>query len=220
MLINPYRFASGGDPYWSNVVSLLHFDGSDGSTTFTDEKGLTWTNSGAPTISTLQSKFGGASGKFNGGTDALSIAASAAFNLTSTFTVEFFLRIPTTTALRSVFSVYTPGVGGMYLYLTATGAISFYISGGGATSQPLLVDAWVHIAVVGSGSVTKLYVGGVLDGTVNAGAGFSSPYLRIGQDANTAGNSFIGNMDEFRITKGVARYTANFVPPSAPLPNA
>ena len=36
MLINPYRFAAGGDPYFANVSLLLHCDGSSGSTTFTD----------------------------------------------------------------------------------------------------------------------------------------------------------------------------------------
>ena len=41
--------------------SLLHFNGSDGSTTITDESGKTWTAYDNAQIDTAQSKFGGAS---------------------------------------------------------------------------------------------------------------------------------------------------------------
>lgn len=40
------------DPHFANVVSLLHFEGSNGSTTFTDVKGKIWTAAGNAQIST------------------------------------------------------------------------------------------------------------------------------------------------------------------------
>ena len=55
--------AGGGDPYFANVSLLLHCDGSDASTTFTDSSsnGHTVTASNDAQIDTAQSKFGGAS---------------------------------------------------------------------------------------------------------------------------------------------------------------
>ncbi|MFH7767570.1 hypothetical protein ACE01R_16415, partial [Acinetobacter sp. BSP-28] len=40
------------DEYWANVTSLLHFNGANNSTTFTDQKGIVWNRSGNPVIST------------------------------------------------------------------------------------------------------------------------------------------------------------------------
>jgi hypothetical protein len=37
--------------------------------------------------------------------------------------------------------------------------------------------------------------------------------------ADAGGATYIGYIDEFRITKGIARYTANFTPPTAAFPN-
>ncbi|MGE3298622.1 MAG: phage tail protein, partial [Porticoccaceae bacterium] len=68
---------AGEDPYWNNVVALLHMDGTNGSTTFTDQKGHTFTATGNAQISTAQSKFGGASALFDGTGDLVSSADHA-----------------------------------------------------------------------------------------------------------------------------------------------
>lgn len=95
--------AGGGDPYWANVVSLLHMDGANGSTTFTDQKGKTWTPNGNVQISTAQSVFGGSSAAFDGVNDSLSIASHADFGFgTGDWTVECFVR-QTTTAAQVIF---------------------------------------------------------------------------------------------------------------------
>src|SRR5690606_11367203 len=59
------------DPHWANVVSLLHFDGSNSSTTITDETGTSWTAYDGAAISTAQSVFGGASAFLDGGSDTI-----------------------------------------------------------------------------------------------------------------------------------------------------
>ena len=60
--------APGGiDPHWSNVVFLSHFDGTDGATSFVDQKGHTFTVLGSSALSTSRSKFGTASLKGAGG---------------------------------------------------------------------------------------------------------------------------------------------------------
>ena len=65
---NAKKTVTGGDPYYSAVSLLLPMDGTNGSTTFTDSSlnGLTVTAVGNAQISTTQSKYGGASGYFDG----------------------------------------------------------------------------------------------------------------------------------------------------------
>lgn len=62
----------------------------------------------------------------------------------------------------------------------------------------------------------KLYLNGTLDGqgtaTYNIGA---KPFSLGGGYPNSAVEQFAGHIDEFRVPKGVARYTANFTPPTA-----
>ena len=91
------------------TVALLHMNGVDNSTTFTDESGKSWTANGDAQISTSQSKFGGASGLFDG-TGGLSISDSDDFYLPADFTIDFWLRphsLPT-------------GGGQQYLFYQAT----------------------------------------------------------------------------------------------------
>ena len=73
--------------------SLLHMDGTDASTTFTDESGKTWTRGGDAQIDTASYKFGGASGLFDGTTDRLSVPDSSDFNLAGGFTCDCWIRL-------------------------------------------------------------------------------------------------------------------------------
>jgi hypothetical protein len=76
--------------------------------------------------------------------------------------------------------------------------------------------AWNHFAFVRNGSVITLYVNGVSTGTTatayTLAALSTSYYFKIGGDTT---NFFNGYMDDFRITKGVARYTTTFTPPTS-----
>ena len=97
-VINPYLFAAAGntDPYFSSVVLLAHFDGTNGATTTTDSSSYARTitlNSGAA-LSTTSPKFGTASLLTDGADDYGSCAASTDFSFgTGTdFTVEFWLK--------------------------------------------------------------------------------------------------------------------------------
>jgi hypothetical protein len=79
------------------------------------------------------------------------------------------------------------------------------------------LNTWVHIALVRNGSSEKIYVNGVQVGTIGTSSAAVNNYagpLKIG--TGPYGNNFIGYLSEFRITKGVARYTSNFTPPNAP----
>ncbi|MGQ3180207.1 MAG: hypothetical protein ACT6SC_21675, partial [Blastomonas fulva] len=93
-LLNPFRFGlPGGDPYFGNVVSLLHFNGTSGSTTFTDQKGRAWTGFGNAQITTAGSVFGGGALALDGNGDWIETATSTDFVFAGDFTIECWLRL-------------------------------------------------------------------------------------------------------------------------------
>lgn len=226
------------DAFFSNVSSLLHFDGADGSTTFTDEKGIIWTPSGDAKISTAQSKFGGASGLFDGAGDYVSCAASSDFDIsTENLTFECFLRLDAGETNGFLFS--NRGIAGS-LYANWNVAViggklraefSDQNTGGPGTIRLSLLSAmtlstgvWHHVAVVRSGSNVKIYLNGVQDatGTLSANpAAAAVGSVFIGYEQGQGSTYYLkGWIDDLRITKGVARYTADFTPPTAAFPSA
>lgn len=220
----PYGAASGVvTPAALDTNLLLHFNGSNGSTTFTDSSGYTRsvTSNGGAALSTAQSKFGGASGFFEGSDDYLSLALS--MNWDADFTVEFWLYRAGAGggAVNVLFAAgnIQSGVGGINLYTDSTGEFSWNdgfagaIAGGNA---PL--NQWVHVAAVRSGGTNTLYVDGTSVGTSAQTFPVTNSVVEIG---GTPRYGFYTNgyIDEFRIVAGTAVYTSNFTPPTAPFPN-
>ena len=83
------------------------------------------------------------------------------------------------------------------------------------------LNTWNHVAVCKSGATTTLYLNGVSVGTTAASPANSTNFVYVG--SNLVGTSVYwplnGYINDFRLTKGVARYTGNFTPPTVPLPN-
>ena len=220
---------SGGDPDSANVSLLLHMDGSNGSTTFTDDSGnaLTVVANGNAQISTAESKFGGASCLLDGNGDYLSVASSSLFDFGSgvSFTAECFIN-PTTLTRGAIISqrisaVYAPFEIVKYdssqlQWLIGNASVSNW-EDIAISSNVLTVNTWHHIALVGDGTNLKLYCDGtqVLSTSQPSWTSANRPlYIGAGGD-----NAMTGYIDDLRITKGVARYTANFTPPTAPFPD-
>jgi hypothetical protein len=85
-------------------------------------------------------------------------------------------------------------------------------------------DTWYHVALVRSGSGTnnmKLYLDGVLESQNTNTYTVPVNDIVLGRTyTNLNSEYFNGYIDDLRITKGVARYTANFTPPTAAFPNS
>ena len=226
-----------GDEYYSSCSILMHFSGSNGSTTFIDNSvnNLTATSNNGASISTVQSKFGGSSLLLDGTNDYLSIPSNAVFNLTGDYTIEFW-------AYSSNFAAGNMGYLHRGFYNTGTGTwsgLSFSIRGLGTlirfyfyattnlNEQKIDVslpsnNAWHHFAMVKSGTTGTVYVDGTLAGTITSlnTPAASSETLRIGVwDYSAASEYFNGYIDEIRITKGIARYTGSFTPTTSEFPN-
>lgn len=223
--------AYSGDFKFSDVTLLLHMDGSNGSTTFVDSSNgaVAITANGDAQITTSNSRFGSGSATFDGTGDYLSTPSSSAFNFSGTaFTVECWFRPANTTQSgRSIFSqriapVFAPfevrqsGTG--VSWLIANAAMSSWASTASSATGIITANTWHHIALVGNGSTVVLYVNGVsrLSATQSAWTSANrTMYFGSGGDG-----AYTGQIDEIRITKGFARWTANFITPTAPFPDS
>lgn len=225
-----YGGSAGGDPFFGNVTLLMHFDGTSGSTTFTEQKGKTFAGAGNAQLSTSSPKFGTASLLLDGTGDYVSTTSNLSDFVfgTNDFTVEAFIN---TSTLREqlIIDFFTPLNISWQLELNSSGRLNFYGSDGStngpiATATSVLTNgAWHHVAASRTGSSLRLFVDGVSEASVTDGRNFSfaTSTLAIGAQvaSRNAAYDFPGNIDEVRITKGVGRYTSNFTAPVAAFPN-
>jgi hypothetical protein len=224
------------DPVFNNVSLLLHGNGTNGSTTITDSSPTpkTVTAVGNAQISTAQSKFGGASIAFDGTgspMDRLSIPAGTVdlqFGAQD-FTIECWIyRLDTNTASVAVSqsNLSTPAGTGWGFFISSITTSDVFIGGirYTVTSPDPSINTWAHIAFTRSGGTFRSFLNGTIVGT-NTALGTNALNDGATNNPNTIGgfnnntNGLNGYIDDFRITKGIARYTANFTPPTAPFPD-
>lgn len=222
---------SGGND--ANTKLLLHFDGADASTTFTDSNvggsTKTFTAVGNAQIDTAQSVFGGASGLFDGTGDYIHATDHADFEVSGDYTIDFRIRPNVLAgADRCVVSKSDSSGAGKYFgpyvirYETASGNLVFYSSSDGATWDianaqsfgAISTATWYHIAVARNGNDYGLFKDGALI------ASFSSSLTPINNAENfqiarfVDTNDWNGWIDEFRISN-IARWTSAFTPPTS-----
>jgi hypothetical protein len=208
------------DPNFSSVSLLLHMDGSNGSTTFTDSSSnaLTVTANGNAQISTAQSKFGGASGLFDGNGDYLLVPADGTAIGTGDFTIEGWIRTVAADGYRCIASlVPSSDDNSLYVY---SNTIIWYEGGIRCQSATFTNNTWYHIAATRSSGTVRVFLDGAVSGTTfSSTANIGNNTTRIGTRGAANLEWFNGYIDDLRITKGVARYTANFTPPTAAFPD-
>lgn len=205
---------------------LLHCDGADGSPTFVDEAGKTVTPNGSAQIDTAQSKFGGASGYFNGSTDYLTVPDSADWWLddgdnSKKWTIDFWFRTTASGSSQHLVGQFqTTNNFWRIAWLGSYFQVRSQYSGTNEIdlnfTASLSNNTWYHIALVKDGvNGYGVFLGGSRLGSWQID---TSPlrdlagYLLIGSDN---ARYMYGWMDEIRVSKGVARWTSNFTPPSA-----
>lgn len=208
--------------------ALLHFNGADGSTTFTDETGRAWTRvaSGVCEIDTAQSKFGGASLLLGGSGNYLTSPDTEDMSLGgSNFTVEGWVRfasVPSTSVVQGFVTKWTTTgsqrgwsvslFGGNFRFLYST-------TGSNATALNAAwspaANTWYHFAAVRYGNNVLLFIDGVLLNTVAmTDVVFdSTALLQIGTQNIGVDGEINGWLDDIRITPGHAKYVQAFTPP-------
>jgi len=214
---------AGNDAY---TKLLIHSNTTNGSTVFVDSSSSARTVSkgGSPAHSTAAQKFGTTSIHFSGN-EYLSLADSDDFHWEDgDFTVDFQIKRTTSGLLERVCGQTHTGYQSACVNILADDTLQtrFYSSAGVAsavlTSTTTITDTnWHHIAVVRSGDDFLFFIDGALEdsGDVTGLTAYNIPSVfGVGANGGFAYDEFTGYIDEFRISKGIARWDSAFTPPT------
>lgn len=222
-------FGGGVD---ENTALLLHCDGKNGARDFTDSSNNNHSvmAKGNVYIDTSQKKFGSASCLFDGAGDYLEIPDSEDWYFgNGDFTIDFwirFARLPSLDAHQMTFICQQklPHSHMSYFSLDNDGQYGWYLTVQSLDGKKswmrfltdLLVDTWYHVAVVREGQGWYVFQDGVLCGPpehsdINWGDYDGPLYIGIYSDDKKS-YPFQGWLDEIRISKGIARWTSDFIP--------
>lgn len=220
------------DPFFANVVALLHMEGANNGSVFTDVKGKTWTRTGTNVFTdTGQFKFGASSARFNNTTNRVDTADHADFNFGSgDWTVECWIRFTAFSSVQLI-SQYNASSGrrSWLLGVSSTG-ITCTTSSDGSSFYPTAslswspsLNVWYHVGMSRVGASSYAFGNGAISAAANIGAGNalhdSNANVTLGNSASAGGAAFNGHLDEVRITKGVGRYSSSYTVPDAPWPD-
>jgi hypothetical protein len=212
---------STGDIHFSNVSLLLHMDGSNGSTTFTDSSSNAFsiTAAGDAQITTSNAKYGSGAATLDGTGDYLQTPSDSAFAFgTGDFTVECWAYIDGYHGNNGLFTFGGTNTGLALSIIAGSWTLST-AGAGGTTMGTSTQNTYQHIAITRSGTSLRMFVDGTqLGGTITDSTNLTDNTLKIGYYYSSS-YAVNADIDEFRVTTGVARYTANFTAPAAAFPN-
>ena len=218
--------SGSGDIYFNSCSLLMHFSGSNNSTTFIDSSpnNLTVTSNNGAKITSSISKFGGTSGFFDGTNDYISTPNTVSNFSTGDFTIEcWFYKVSTNstlisncTATNTDNNYFAINAGTDYAVIQIRDDSGQAFAYGPSTTS----NQWNHIAVTRNSGTVTVFVNGVSGTPVSITKTITSRLTIIGGFLYTGFEGyFYGYIDELRITKGVARYTTNFTTQSVQFPD-
>jgi hypothetical protein len=229
----PTRRPTEVDALYGNVQAHLHFEGSDASLNIRDRKGRVWTLLGAAQLDTAQFQFGVSSLLLNGTTSYISTVDAANIELgAGNFTIECWVRAASfpnsfngicakwgAAASRSWDLGVRASTGELEFFYTTDGTANLSTVGTGTT---LAINTWYHVAVSRDGANLRLFVNGTQVNTTHNIAALvihnNAAAMLVGRGSTASAEYWSGHIDEFRMTVGAARYTANFTPRTEAFP--
>lgn len=217
--------ATALDAYFDNVVFLSGFEGTNGSTSFTDESvaAHAMTALGNAQISTAQKKYGSSAYLGDGTGDGITMADSEDWNVgASNYTIEAFIRFAS--------------VGDCHIMSQGGGpVVGLFYEGGrlkieGGSCAPLWspsANTWYHVVGERAGTVLRIYVdgamlsGGKTTGYTAANSNIAA-VMNLGNFNGAGTGSLNGYLDEVRMTYGIARYNSDsgYSVPAAAFPRS
>jgi hypothetical protein len=177
-------------------------------------------------ISTVQSKYGTSSMYFDGTGDYLVTKFDSIFDMwRGDLTIECWAYFNSLSNAPHLWNIGESNAVREVLYV-ASSVLRFYSvqnSGGDAivSSTTLSTNTWYHIALTKSSTTFTLWLNGVSQGTSTTTLyGYALPQslaLGFNNFGSSAGDYLNGYIDDFRVTRGYARYTSTFTPPTSQL---
>ena len=199
----------------------LHIKGVEGHIIDKAQSGNNFTIVGNTTASTAESKYAGSSIYFDGGGDYIKLDGSFSEFFDNPWTIEFWVYLNSSSTSNAISIGDGSGVDGMYLLHGGNG---FYLGSNGSwnisayTSSTITVGQWHHCAVTWDGSDYRIFVDGALENTATSSAKLGpGPYTIAIGATYTGVQPTDGYIEDLRLTKGLARYTEAFTPPTESL---
>jgi hypothetical protein len=185
-------------------------------------------------ISTVQSKFGGSSIAFDGSGDSVKMLTAPYFQLgASDFTLEFWFYLnsinssgidansPVLFTIGWNWGSFSPlliaQVSNVLIAYSSSSNSSWDIFSGNTISPTLSASRWYHFAMTRYGSTFRFFIDGNQHTSITNSSAFTSAITNpttIGSQSSTTQGFMNGYIDDFRFTRGIARYVQNFTPPT------
>jgi len=223
--------ALSADPYFANVASLLSFE--DLATSFIPLDAIpavTWTNDLNRMVASSSAALYGNLSMFRGseGSGGLRTSLLKTSPGTVAFTAEIgvkFTGFPTAIPDQNRFWDISWSGDAHSLTVNSLDGKLYYVDGAynqWITTQTMVVGPWYQVAIVFDLTSVRIFVDGILVLTRAQIAGFPGSSVPVtyapGRCERGNGDYYLGYIDECRLTVGVARYTADYLPPSSAFP--
>lgn len=222
----------------ASVVLMLHGDGADASTTIIDSSVTTPKTVTAVDNAQLditQIKFGVSSILFDGFADYLTVPDSTDWYFAAApFTIDFWVRFNSVAIDKGFCGQWVTTFYIMWSFSWESGALKFYCKNTSVQAHYTVawtpvINTWYHLELVRNGTAVYIFVNGISQTltvttaiTTNEIPNLAS-LLYVGASGGVIANTYVmdGWLDEFRISKGVARHISNFTVMTVPYsPNA
>lgn len=221
------------DPYFNNVSLLMHMNGISGSKNFVDSSAnnIQSTAIGNIEVSSARTRFGNGAAFLYGNGAGNYIRVSGNPNLavgTGDYTLEMWAYVSSDSpfVIFDAAPINSPGSrpDAFLFYIENTRQPRFF-GGGISIITPVAsfpIDQWAHLALVRNTGTTTIYINGtgISNSTGFYNATIATGGCLIGGFADNLNFTSNGYIDELRLTKGVARYTGNFTPPTTEFPDS
>lgn len=222
--------AAAGDPHWASVVMLLTARNNVVQDASTLAAGITVRQGTVSYPNTVQTRYNPHSIFLPTTAARFQVNANATRDCPGVFTYEFWMRCNGTTPntnFSAPMGPHTAQGNGQVLFVNGnnqSGRPRFEFTGSFTSvnvhGSTMWDNQWHHIAMVrNTDNIIRFYY----DGVQSAGTRSTTNQINFGAAAwliggfqNMGGdNIWSGWLDDIRLTKGVARYTASFTPPAA-----
>ena len=201
----------------------IHIKGTDASIIDKSQNKTILTLEGNTTGSTTQVKFANSKSIYvDGSGDNVTITDLEMGSADLTFELWMYQDVAQSASYRGILSASSYTDNNPFTLYTHNSTLQLWLNQmdpSPSASGPFTAFTWHHVAIVRNSGTWTLYIDGISVGTSTTGGTYNFTNtidFLLGQ--RTGGSyDWKGYLQDVRFTKGVARYTANFTPPTSSL---